>query len=207
MKYLLILLIMTYQQRSAFSSDEEMDSYYDNFIGNENIYNNENLFTNILESGLKAISNENNPDGSGNKLDVIDDDTLSSGYKPDGSDDDTLISGDNADGSGDNADGSGDNTDGSGDNNTKNSSKTRNYYVIIVIASIIGIIIIGGLVYKAYKAFDFTINTMPQRSRPPSFNGTNNNKSYINTVVERNRNSDRMYTFSGNTNVSQCTEV
>lgn len=187
MKYLLLLLIMSYQQRSVFSSDEEMDSYYDNFIG----YN-ENVFTNIFESGLNEVSG---------------DDLSGSGDVVSGSGDDLSGSGDDLSGSSDVVSGSGDVVSGSGENNTKNSSKTRNYYVIIVLASIVGIIIILAVGYKAYKAFDFTVNTIPQRSRPPSFNGTHNNKSYVTTMVERTSNPDKMYTFNGNTNVSQCTNV
>ena len=71
----------------------------------------------------------------------------------------------------------------------------------------IGLILFGGVMYKLYD-----INTTPVHNvsnlnqRPPSFNGTTN-QSYLTTMVEQSRNQDRMYTFNGHTNISQCTNV
>lgn len=90
-----------------------------------------------------------------------------------------------------------------------NSSKTRNYISVIVIAIVIGVILLGVVMYKLYQMNDSPVHNVRNvniNRRPLSFNGTTN-QSYLTTMIEQSRNPDKMYTFNGNTNVSQCTNV
>ena len=100
-------------------------------------------------------------------------------------------------------------TSGSGsiDNkNTNNSKNKHNYYYVVIIVGVICIGLVVGLTCKLYSINDSPLYPITlRRNNGPRDIDEIPNKSYMENIIQGNKNPDRMYTFQGNNSI--CSDV
>ena len=178
---ILTILTMSTNMCSVFSSDSESEWIIQNDtsgLGSEDVYN-DIVFNNdnfSEVSGSGRNDNFNEVSGSSSEDDYME---ITSGS------------------------GSIDNK-----NTNKNNSKNKHsyYYIIIIVVAVICIGFVVGFTCKLYSINNSPVypRTLRRNNRPRDIDEIPN-KSYMENVIQSNKNPDRMYTFKGNTSI--CSDV